>query len=209
MFVADLAANGTMMEKRRMLETRENGVMGDYCELMIHLVPSMVTAREWLMVRSGYENFSDVVTSTDEAHALLVIENNWNCLKFGASLEKKEQEKCNKTSWVSEEEEELYGTEMPRYTRTNGGRTRNGRQGKTGWSQDGLDRFNSLVDLVQQGRKDRGKVFNAAMKKRCSDMVEETKQNKKRKRGRTREEEETFRKLEQFEVACNFEYKVV
>jgi hypothetical protein len=82
-----LATNGTMMQKTRMLRTREIDVMGEYCALMIHLAPSMVPGREWEMVKGGYNTFSHIVTSTDEAHALLVIENNWNLLKFGDGLE--------------------------------------------------------------------------------------------------------------------------
>ena len=40
----------------------------------------MGDGEEWVRV------FSEVVTSTDEAHALLVIENNWNRLNFGVNL---------------------------------------------------------------------------------------------------------------------------
>ena len=174
-----------MMEKSRILRARENEVMGDYCELMIQLAASMVPAREWETVRREYNRFSDVVTSTDKAHALLVIENNWNRFKFGEGLEGKDHEKCKKIKWISEAEKKLYGTKVPRYTKTDGGRPRNGRQGNTGWSQDGLDRFNYLVDLVRQGRKDRGKVFNAAIQKRCRDMVEEKKTTRKGEEGAT------------------------
>jgi hypothetical protein len=196
-----------MMQKQRMLRTRESDVMGDYCELMIHLAPSMVPGREWEMVKCGYNTFSHIVTSTDEAHALLVIENNWNLFKFGEGLIGEDRQRCQETIWITEEEIGLYGIETPRYTRTDGGRLRNGRQGKSGWSQDGLDRFNELVELVRKGRADRGNAFNAEVTKKCRDMAEDKLRKQKRKRGSSREEEAAFQKLEQFQVACDFEYE--
>ena len=209
-FFAELAAEGTMMEKSRMLQTREVSVMEDYCELMIHLGPSIVPAREWEMVKSGQETFSEVVTSTDEAHALLVIENNWNRLQFGINLEGDEAERCNNIDWITEEDIDDYGTEMPRYTRTDSGRPKNGRQGKTGWSQDGLNRFNELVSLVRKGRQSREKVFNNVVKTKCREMKEAKLRNRKRKRGmRTQEEEEAYQKFERFQVACDFDYEEV
>jgi hypothetical protein len=202
-----LAANGTMMQKQRMLQTRDKDVMGEYCQLMIHLAPSMVPGREWEMVKGGFDTFSNIVTSTDEAHALLVIENNWNLFKFGGSLDGEASTKCQKKQWITEEENKKYGKVYPRFTGTDGGRPRNGRQGKTGWTQEGLDRFNKLVELVRQGRADRGKAFNAEVTKQCRDMAEDKLRKRKRKRRRTAEEEEAFRKLEQFQVACDFEYE--
>ena len=195
------------MEKTRLLQTREIGVMDDYSEVMIHLGPSMIPGREWEMVKSGHNNFSDVVTSTDEAHALLVIENNWNRLKFGQNLEGEDRKKCDKIKWISDEEMELFGAEVPRYTRSEVGRPRNGRQGKTGWSQEGLDRFNELVNMVRQGRKMRGNVFDTRVTKRCRDLAEEKLKKRKRKRTRSKEEEEAFQKLEQFQVACDFDFE--
>jgi hypothetical protein len=198
-----------MMEKSRMLQTRGVGVMEDYCKLMIHLGPSIVPGREWEMVKKGQNTFSDIVTSTDEAHALLVIENNWNRLKFGVNLEGGELQKCNNINWMSEEETEEYGTEQPRYTRTDSGRPKNGRQGKTGWSQAGLNRFNQLVELVRNGRTIRDHVFNSEVTKQCRAMTEDKLRKRKRKRGRNQEEEEAYQKLEQFQVACDFNYEAV
>jgi hypothetical protein len=198
-----------MMEKSRMLQTRDSNVMVDYRELMIHLAPSMVPGREWELVKSGHNSFSEVVTSTDEAHALLVIENNWNRLKFGENLEGKDRDKCKEIKWITEADTALFGCQMPRYTRTDGGRPRNGRQGKTGWSQCGLDRFNELVKVVREGRKTRGNIFDTEVKKRCRDMAEEKLRKRKRKRARNKEEEEAFQKLEQFQVACDFNYEAV
>jgi hypothetical protein len=201
-----LAANGTMMQKTQILRTREVDVMGDYCALMIHLAPSMVPGREWEMVKGGYNTFSQIVTSTDEAHGLLVIENNWNLLKFGDGLEGEAQKRCEEMEWITKEEHAKYGITKPRYTRTDGGRPRNGRQGKTGWSQDGMDRFNELVDLVRKGRAIRGNAFNAKITKKCREMADEKSRNRKRKRARSREEEAALQKLEQFHVACDFDY---
>ena len=99
----------------------------------------------------------------------------------------------------------MFGSKMPRYTKTDGGRPRNGRQGKTGWSQGGLDRFNELVKLVREGRKTSGTLFDTAVKKRCRDIKEEKLRKRKRKRARN-EEEEAFQKLEQFQVASDFNY---
>ena len=88
--------------------------MGEYCQLMIHLAPSMVPGREWEMVKGGFDTFSNIVTSTDEAHALLVIENNWNLFKFGDSLDGEASTKCQQTQWITKEEIELYGKATPR-----------------------------------------------------------------------------------------------
>ena len=198
-----------MMHKSRMLRTRESDVMEDYCALMIHIAPSMVPRREWDMVKEGRDNFSDIVTSTDEAHALLVIENNWNRFKFGEGLEGADLETCQATVWITEEEKSKYGIGEPRYTRTEGGRPRNGRQGKTGWSQDGLDRFNNLVELVRKGRADAGHAFDEAVKKKCRDMAEDNLRKRKRKRVRSPEEEEAFKTLEQFQVTCDFEFEEI
>jgi hypothetical protein len=198
-----------MMEKPRLLKTRDSGVMADYCELMIHLAPSMVPGREWDNVKSGHCTFSTVVTSTDEAHALLVIENNWNRLNFGGNLKGEEKTRCEEKQWISKEDTAMFGSDTPRYTKTDSGRPRNGRQGKTGWSQDGLDRFNELVKLVRQGRDTSGSLFDTAVKDRCRDIKEDKLRKRKRRRGRNAEEEEAFQKLEQFQVASDFNYEAV
>jgi hypothetical protein len=205
--IADLASKGNMMHKSRMLRTRDIDVMEDYCKLMIHIAPSIVPHREWDMVKEGRDNFSDIVTSTDEAHALLVIENNWNRFKFGEGLEGSDRERCRDTVWISEEEQLKYGLEEPRYTRTDGGRARNGRQGESGWSQDGLDRFNQLVGLVRKGRAATGHAFDAAVKKQCREMAKDNLGKRKRKRDRSGEDEEAINRLEQFQVACDFEFE--
>ena len=94
-----------------------------------------------------------------------MIENNWNLFKFGDSLVGGASKKCQETQLITEEEIGLYGKATPCYTRTDGWRARNGRKGKTGWSQDELDRFNKLVELVRKGRADKGNAFNVEVTK--------------------------------------------
>ena len=90
-----------------------------------------------------------------------------------------------------------------------GGRARNGCQGKAGWSQDGLDRFNQLVGLVQKGRAATGHAFDAAVKKKCREMAEDNLGKRKRKIDRSCEDEVAINRLEQFQVACDFEFEEV
>jgi hypothetical protein len=205
----ELASKGDMMQKTRMLRTRDQDVMAEYCKLMIHIAPSLVPQREWDMVKKGKSKFSEIVTSTDEAHALLVIENNWNRFKFGDGLEGTDRERCDKTVWITHEETSEYGLEELRYTRKNVGRAMNGRQGKTGWSQDGLDRFNHLVGLVRKGRLATGNAFDAAVKTECKEMAALKLRNRKRNRKRSLEDDEAIQRLERFEVACDFSFEKV
>jgi hypothetical protein len=59
---------------------------------------------------------------------------------------------------------------------------------------------------VRRGRAIRGNAFNAEITKKCREMADEKSRNRKRKRKCSREEEEALQRLEQFHVACDFDY---
>ena len=63
--------------------------------------------------------------------------------------------------------------------------------------------------IGSKGRAATGHAFDAAVKKQCREMAEDNLGKRKRKRDRSREDKEAINRLEQFQVACDFEFEEV
>ena len=95
-----------------------------------------------------FHNFSDVVTSSEEAFALLVLENNFNQWVYQAERQRRKQIGIDDDNDTGEVPDVLYQKKIQKrkdniYT---AGR----------WTDDGLERFNDLLSKVQEVRELRG-----------------------------------------------------
>jgi hypothetical protein len=137
---------------------RLSGDEGMMMFILNSFVSCVVGKMEWKR-RSGKELVSKLASPTDEAFALLVLENIWESWKdvdpeeyIMARARKQEDDKGNKTR-----RKEIAG----KYTEKH----RSSRRCR-GWSEEGHERYNELVGIVRADRAKRG-AFERYFMEKC------------------------------------------
>ena len=129
------------------LSGREN--YDAYSDFFKYFIYPMGKKTYWKQTIQNASNDQDMTTKSNEAFALLLLENQWDrwldifTLNDGKMTSRRGQKRATSESKV-----------MPKYTR--GGITYaagNREDGQKGWSKEGILRFNALYDLVSEDRK--------------------------------------------------------
>lgn len=105
-----------------------------------------------LYKRNEIKTIGNIVSITDEAFVLLILENNWE-----RWIDINNQSKNNYTPSKRGREKPKASSIMPKYTHLQVKRSnaeRNEEQGCKGWRESGIQRFNELCKLIQDNRKD-------------------------------------------------------
>ena len=128
------------------LELRSNAEV--YEKFYKYMVPSIGRKTFWKDIVTSVKADQDVTTVSNEAFALLVLENNWERWidLFNNSRCQNPPVKGRKRISLSDKK--------PKYTR--GGilySSNSNRDDGKGWSNEGIERFNELFDLVRKDRK--------------------------------------------------------
>ena len=136
-----------------------------------------------------FHNFSDVVTSSEEAFALLVLENNFDRWVYQADRQRRKQIGIDDDNDAGEVPDVLYQKKIKK--RKDNVHTA-GR-----WTDDGLERFNDLLLKVQEVRELRGEyeeelndmyvvrepsdMYSSKVEKRNRDERDEAENQRKKK----------------------------
>ena len=94
------------------------------------------------------KTLTEAVTESDEAFTLLVLQNNWEFWLDTTALHSAEEQdgrKIKRSSW----------TKMPKWTARSAYCHKN-----DGWDEQGIDRYNEIMELVLQNRQAHGELFN-------------------------------------------------
>ena len=153
------------------LRTLGNGALNeDYVFFCKKFLPLVVGLNKF---KSGWKKrtpISSLATASDEAFALLLLENSeirW-LSEHEFSLQKKTDE--NGVVVQNAEEEE----NLPRTKYTSAGQNKQ-QKGFTkrygGWTRGGIDRYNQLFDMVVEDRSMNGTAFDQLIQNRLSNSV--------------------------------------
>lgn len=128
-------------------------------------VLSHVVGRHYWNKYQDEKGGTAMATVSDEALALLLIENSWSCW----------EEKFNHALIQMGEQEQQGGSPKtrPKYTKRDSGVKEN-----KGWSAKGIERFNELYNEVKEDRKERSVDFDAEYKE---EKMGENKRKRKRR----------------------------
>jgi hypothetical protein len=145
----------TMPELSDILMMRQDGeTYAVFCE---NLLSQVVGRNEW-KTRGGSALISEIATVSDEAFAILLLENNYDV-------------------WTKEVLGPTTGSDTvvtSKYTLNGAGTKKN-----QGWTNEGLNRYNKLAALVSADRsRDSNKTWEKTIKKMKSDAEDEKKGNK-------------------------------
>jgi len=161
-------------------EKRKNSKLYQYIMYeccMYHIVG----AKAWnLHIKTGRMKVTDLEQATCyvEAYGLLLLENNWKKWRSKAKAKARARTGDNETNSTGDNatnttEDNATDEALTKYTTPN--------KGRHSWSQDGIKRFNELVDEVTDDREsEAGKEFDAAFKKAMEESAAK-KGNKRQK----------------------------
>lgn len=170
---------GKMPELKDILQLQKNKAKA-YTTFCDHILPSVVGKSVWKDM-SIHQNLSQWATVTDEAFALLLLENSqsiWketcNHVHEATTWEDKETTEDNRATSVPHEgtretSEETTATQ-PKCKAKKHGKTKYTQNGAgikkyQGWNQEGLARFNQLAVLVANNRNNDKMVFEEQYRK--------------------------------------------
>jgi hypothetical protein len=149
----------------------EKGTYSMFCEQVL----SHVVGREVWKKRCHTNAIEEFVTVSDEAFALFLLENSWDV-------------------WIATSAKE---TEIPetRYSQRGPGIKKYG-----GWTEEGIERFNKLYDIVEEDRAHNKGKFDTGFKERKLAEIRGKTKTRKRKAELLPEEKHVKARIE---VACD------
>ena len=118
------------MEQILKMRRGEDGYNEDYDCFMRVFMPHVVGVREWTTSMNKGGKISKIATATDEAFGLLVLDNNYD-------------------KWTAQEMGSTHKEEA-KYTLA---RRKDGCKFASGWTEEGLDRYEYFYDRVLEDRK--------------------------------------------------------
>ena len=130
----------------------------EFCDVFLKLIVGVSIWKYGVC----HKTVSELATPSDEAFALLLLENTWDQWFTRDLAEYKNERKYNEVTGEWEKRKPVYG----KWTRGAGGEPCYG-----GWTEDGVNRFNELCILVNQNRVDNHAVEVAYMH-RCKERAQ-------------------------------------
>jgi len=122
-----------------------------------YFIPSMGRKTDWRMNVLNAKCENDITTNSNEAFALLCLENQWDrwfdifCINDGKIVSRRRQKRAHSES-----------KKKPKYTRggiTYIGLKKEDHDSEKGWSSEGIARDNQLYEFVAQDRKNNPQFF--------------------------------------------------
>jgi len=130
----------------------------EFCDVFLKLIVGISTWKYGVC----HKTVSELATPSDEAFALLLLENTWDQWSTCDLAEYKDKRKYNEVMGEWEKCKPVYG----KWTRGAGGERRYG-----GWTENGVNWFNELCIHVNQNRTDHRAVEVAYMH-RCNECAQ-------------------------------------
>ena len=174
-----------------------------YASFMYEFGAQMVGAQQWKLGLEQVGDFSQIVTTADEAFLIVAVLNLWNKVVAGSNKTKEEKEELyHKETYATRKDSKHGGVErvIGYYTEqvTKGAspdnekkKSSNGKPSGRSWSVEGIVKYNELLEKVIKSRKDDPKTaegksrFDEKVYKIYMDKIkkqEENRKNNKRKR---------------------------
>ncbi len=123
----------------------------------------------------NHTRLSKIITVSDEAFVYLVLENNW---ERWLDINQKSQNRYIPSRRGSSVR--ITSDILPQYTNINGHPSNDGTNVVRGWSDDGIERFNELCQIIKNDRKTNSKIEDKIFQTIRSDMNATTKSKKRR-----------------------------